>query len=147
MLVEKTVNLRYGTQIKAQSRSLQLTSAVRSRIINFQAVKTQLFKHQRQAVCWMIRRENGNELPPFWKQRTAKGSLSVLLLCRNARDSVFPPPCDFATPELNKIFLCRFCCCAENKTCFRPAHVCTCRLGQVVFVKSAARWPSLDCFN
>ena len=29
-------------------------------------VVTPLLKHQQEALAWMIRRENSNELPPFW---------------------------------------------------------------------------------
>ncbi|KAM4693493.1 helicase-like transcription factor [Discoglossus pictus] len=34
-----------------------------------QAVGTQLLPHQKQALAWMISRENSKELPPFWEQR------------------------------------------------------------------------------
>ncbi|XP_044288688.1 helicase-like transcription factor isoform X2 [Varanus komodoensis] len=34
-----------------------------------QAVLTPLFPHQKQALAWMISRENNKELPPFWEER------------------------------------------------------------------------------
>lgn len=39
-------------------------------------VLTQLFPHQREALAWMISRENSNGLPPFWQaSRTPAGLL------------------------------------------------------------------------
>lgn len=35
----------------------------------FQAVVTPLLPHQKQALAWMISRENNKELPPFWEKR------------------------------------------------------------------------------
>lgn len=32
-----------------------------------------LFLHQKQALAWMIARENCKDLPPFWKERTVGG--------------------------------------------------------------------------
>uniref|UniRef100_A0A8C2URK9 Helicase-like transcription factor n=1 Tax=Chinchilla lanigera TaxID=34839 RepID=A0A8C2URK9_CHILA len=34
-----------------------------------EAVETPLLSHQKQALAWMISRENSKELPPFWEQR------------------------------------------------------------------------------
>ncbi|XP_034355885.1 helicase-like transcription factor isoform X2 [Arvicanthis niloticus] len=34
-----------------------------------EAIKTPLLSHQKQALCWMIARENSRELPPFWEKR------------------------------------------------------------------------------
>ncbi|XP_062988155.1 helicase-like transcription factor isoform X2 [Elgaria multicarinata webbii] len=34
-----------------------------------EAVLTPLFPHQKQALAWMISRENNKELPPFWEER------------------------------------------------------------------------------
>ncbi|XP_072263993.1 helicase-like transcription factor isoform X2 [Pyxicephalus adspersus] len=34
-----------------------------------EAVETSLLPHQKQALAWMVSRENSNELPPFWEQR------------------------------------------------------------------------------
>ncbi|VTJ65760.1 Hypothetical predicted protein [Marmota monax] len=34
-----------------------------------EAVETPLLPHQKQALSWMISRENSQELPPFWEQR------------------------------------------------------------------------------
>nr|XP_020637516.1 helicase-like transcription factor isoform X1 [Pogona vitticeps] len=34
-----------------------------------EAVLTQLLPHQKQALAWMISRENNKELPPFWEER------------------------------------------------------------------------------
>ncbi|XP_075717560.1 helicase-like transcription factor isoform X2 [Rhinoderma darwinii] len=34
------------------------------------AVQTVLLPHQKQALAWMISRENSKELPPFWEQRS-----------------------------------------------------------------------------
>jgi len=34
-----------------------------------QAVSTALFAHQKQALSWMMRAENTDQLPPFWQQR------------------------------------------------------------------------------
>ncbi|XP_023568716.1 helicase-like transcription factor [Octodon degus] len=33
-----------------------------------EAIETPLLSHQKQALAWMISRENSNELPPFWEQ-------------------------------------------------------------------------------
>lgn len=30
---------------------------------------TPLLPHQKQALAWMILRENNNDLPPFWEER------------------------------------------------------------------------------
>jgi len=32
-----------------------------------------LFPHQKQALAWMIARENAKDLPPFWKEQTING--------------------------------------------------------------------------
>ncbi|XP_006895634.1 PREDICTED: helicase-like transcription factor [Elephantulus edwardii] len=34
-----------------------------------EAVETPLLPHQKQALAWMVSRENSEELPPFWEQR------------------------------------------------------------------------------
>ncbi|XP_040830697.1 helicase-like transcription factor isoform X3 [Ochotona curzoniae] len=34
-----------------------------------EAVETPLLPHQKQALAWMVARENSTELPPFWEQR------------------------------------------------------------------------------
>ncbi|KAJ7392873.1 hypothetical protein OS493_010534 [Desmophyllum pertusum] len=34
-----------------------------------EVIKTKLFPHQKQALSWMIARENAKDLPPFWKER------------------------------------------------------------------------------
>ncbi|XP_058517401.1 helicase-like transcription factor isoform X4 [Ochotona princeps] len=34
-----------------------------------EAVETPLLPHQKQALAWMVSRENSKELPPFWEQR------------------------------------------------------------------------------
>ncbi|XP_073437165.1 helicase-like transcription factor [Dendrobates tinctorius] len=34
------------------------------------AVQTVLLPHQKQALAWMVSRENNKELPPFWEQRS-----------------------------------------------------------------------------
>ncbi|XP_005006780.1 helicase-like transcription factor isoform X2 [Cavia porcellus] len=34
-----------------------------------EAIETPLLSHQKQALAWMISRENSKELPPFWEQR------------------------------------------------------------------------------
>nr|AAB64175.1 transcription factor [Mus musculus] len=34
-----------------------------------EAIETPLLPHQKQALAWMIARENSKELPPFWEQR------------------------------------------------------------------------------
>ncbi|OWK06174.1 HLTF, partial [Cervus elaphus hippelaphus] len=36
-----------------------------------QAIETPLLPHQKQALAWMVSRENSEELPPFWEQRRA----------------------------------------------------------------------------
>lgn len=38
-----------------------------------EAIKSVLFLHQKQALAWMIARENCKDLPPFWKERTVGG--------------------------------------------------------------------------
>ncbi|KAM9316484.1 helicase-like transcription factor [Gastrophryne carolinensis] len=35
-----------------------------------QAVETPLLPHQKQALAWMVSRENSKELPPFWEHRS-----------------------------------------------------------------------------
>ncbi|XP_045440060.1 helicase-like transcription factor isoform X7 [Pipistrellus kuhlii] len=35
-----------------------------------EAIETPLLPHQKQALAWMISRENSKELPPFWEQRS-----------------------------------------------------------------------------
>lgn len=37
---------------------------------NLQAVGTLLLPHQKQALAWMVSRENSNDLPPFWEERS-----------------------------------------------------------------------------
>ena len=39
-------------------------------IIFQQAIKTNMFSHQKQALAWMISRENVEELPPFWVEES-----------------------------------------------------------------------------
>ncbi|XP_075412023.1 helicase-like transcription factor isoform X2 [Tenrec ecaudatus] len=34
-----------------------------------EAIETPLLAHQKQALAWMVSRENSQELPPFWEQR------------------------------------------------------------------------------
>ncbi|KAM7133775.1 helicase-like transcription factor isoform 1-T1 [Molossus nigricans] len=34
-----------------------------------EAIETPLLPHQKQALAWMVSRENSRELPPFWEQR------------------------------------------------------------------------------
>ncbi|XP_004460615.2 helicase-like transcription factor isoform X2 [Dasypus novemcinctus] len=35
-----------------------------------EAIETPLLPHQKQALAWMVARENSEELPPFWEQRS-----------------------------------------------------------------------------
>ncbi|XP_015449288.1 helicase-like transcription factor isoform X3 [Pteropus alecto] len=35
-----------------------------------EAIETLLLPHQKQALAWMVSRENSKELPPFWEQRS-----------------------------------------------------------------------------
>uniref|UniRef100_A0A8C2NEB5 Helicase-like transcription factor n=1 Tax=Capra hircus TaxID=9925 RepID=A0A8C2NEB5_CAPHI len=35
-----------------------------------EAIETPLLPHQKQALAWMVSRENSEELPPFWEQRS-----------------------------------------------------------------------------
>lgn len=35
-----------------------------------QAIQTPLLPHQKQALHWMTTRENNNDLPPFWEQKS-----------------------------------------------------------------------------
>lgn len=39
-------------------------------LFNLQAVGTLLLPHQKQALAWMVSRENSNDLPPFWEERS-----------------------------------------------------------------------------
>lgn len=39
-------------------------------LFNLQAVGTPLLPHQKQALAWMVSRENSNDLPPFWEERS-----------------------------------------------------------------------------
>ncbi|KAG5515940.1 hypothetical protein RHGRI_036842 [Rhododendron griersonianum] len=34
-----------------------------------EVIKSELFMHQKEALGWMVNRENGCELPPFWEER------------------------------------------------------------------------------
>lgn len=48
-------------------------------------VLTQLFPHQREALAWMITRENSNGLPPFWQGTQAPGGLLYTNRCGGGR--------------------------------------------------------------
>lgn len=47
--------------LKEDDRTIEMEPA--------EAVETPLLPHQKQALAWMISRENSKELPPFWEQR------------------------------------------------------------------------------
>lgn len=36
-------------------------------------ILSQLFPHQREALAWMVERENSSSLPPFWVAAPAPG--------------------------------------------------------------------------
>lgn len=36
-------------------------------------ITTQLYPHQREALAWLVGRENSSELPPFWEDQTERG--------------------------------------------------------------------------
>lgn len=42
-----------------------------------EVIKSELFMHQKDALGWMVNRENGCELPPFWEERDG-GYVNVL---------------------------------------------------------------------
>lgn len=42
-----------------------------------EVIKSELFVHQKEALGWMVNRENGCELPPFWEERDG-GYVNVL---------------------------------------------------------------------
>ena len=36
-------------------------------------VTSEMFAHQKEALAWMVERENSNRLPPFWEKRRGVG--------------------------------------------------------------------------
>ncbi|XP_052769521.1 helicase-like transcription factor [Mya arenaria] len=50
-----------------------------------QAVCTQLYPHQKQALNWMMVRENNEVLPPFWEERSGRYFNTVLNFTTNNR--------------------------------------------------------------
>lgn len=47
--------------------------------LNFQAISSTMYKHQKQALHWMIKRENGDQLPPFWENKNGQYFNSVTI--------------------------------------------------------------------
>ena len=41
-------------------------------------VTSTLFHHQKEALAWMLERENSNALPPFWSAAVMPGSRNIL---------------------------------------------------------------------
>ncbi|KAL3846898.1 hypothetical protein ACJMK2_017850 [Sinanodonta woodiana] len=50
-----------------------------------EAVSTKLYPHQKQALNWMIKRENGSSLPPFWEETGGKYFNSITNFTSNNR--------------------------------------------------------------
>ncbi|XP_045179859.2 helicase-like transcription factor isoform X2 [Mercenaria mercenaria] len=50
-----------------------------------QAIATPLYPHQKQALNWMIKRENSATLPPFWQERNGRYFNTVLNFTSNTR--------------------------------------------------------------
>nr|CAB3267349.1 transcription termination factor 2-like [Phallusia mammillata] len=62
-----------------------------SEIEQDKVIKTPLFKHQRQALCWMIQRERGSDLPPFWEEiKTLDGKVAFKNTVTNFQSVVEP---------------------------------------------------------
>ncbi|XP_048732232.2 helicase-like transcription factor isoform X3 [Ostrea edulis] len=55
-----------------------------------EAISSSMYKHQKQALHWMIQRENGNQLPPFWENRNGLYFNSVTIFTTKTKPkSVF----------------------------------------------------------
>ncbi|KAK3589957.1 hypothetical protein CHS0354_034979 [Potamilus streckersoni] len=50
-----------------------------------EAVSTKMYPHQKQALNWMIKRENGSILPPFWEESGGKYFNSITNFTSNNR--------------------------------------------------------------
>jgi hypothetical protein len=58
--------------------------------IYLQAISSSMYKHQKQALHWMIQRENGNQLPPFWENKDGQYFNSVTIFTTKTKPkSVF----------------------------------------------------------
>lgn len=44
-----------------------------------EAISSTMYKHQKQALHWMIKRENGDQLPPFWENKNGQYFNSVTI--------------------------------------------------------------------
>ncbi|KAF3827212.1 hypothetical protein GH733_002698 [Mirounga leonina] len=58
----------WGSGRAGPSYSMPVHAAVQ--MTTEQAVETPLLPHQKQALAWMVSRENSKDLPPFWEQRS-----------------------------------------------------------------------------
>jgi len=60
-----------------RSPDLYHSSGLKPQMDACEEVVSQLFPHQREALAWMVGRENSNALPPFWiaSQTTGSGLL------------------------------------------------------------------------
>lgn len=44
-----------------------------------------MYTHQKQALSWMIEREKGSHLPPFWEEKNGRYYNSVTIFTTNQR--------------------------------------------------------------
>lgn len=51
-----------------------------------------LFPHQKQALAWMVTRENSSALPPFWEARSAGGARFYFNSLTNFSSTTRPEP-------------------------------------------------------
>ncbi|XP_071164923.1 helicase-like transcription factor [Mytilus edulis] len=49
------------------------------------AIGTTMYTHQKQALSWMIEREKGSHLPPFWEEKNGRYYNSVTIFTTNQR--------------------------------------------------------------
>nr|XP_022335215.1 helicase-like transcription factor [Crassostrea virginica] len=50
-----------------------------------EAVSSRMYSHQKQALHWMVQRENGNQLPPFWENKNGLYFNSVTFFITNTK--------------------------------------------------------------
>lgn len=59
-------------------------------------VTSEMFEHQKEALAWMVERENSNRLPPFWERKkgvgTRAGEWIYFNTLTNSSTTHRPPP-------------------------------------------------------
>ncbi|KMZ72960.1 putative DNA repair helicase rad5,16 [Zostera marina] len=61
---EKSMDKIFSLVGKVESKNVQVVEVEPSKDV----IVTDLFLHQKEALGWLIGRENGNDLPPFWEK-------------------------------------------------------------------------------